>query len=161
MIHLNTLIKVAIVLLCPFFSSAHGAINLVVEKNFGTVSFALKEKPKVVNKGNKIKVETISTSTLFDFGEVDRFYYLNEMSGGTDCLGDDTKVSLYPNPSSDYIIVTCSTKHESLSVTDLNGKVVTMHCMIDGFRHKLDLTNLPKGSYILNIDGESVKFIKN
>lgn len=161
MTHLKTLLGVAFILFCPFCISAQDALSLVVEKGQGSVRFALTEMPKVINLGNKIKVETNSASTLFDFGEVERFYYSNEMTGNKNSSLDNAKVSVYPNPCSDYIIVTCKNERASVSVTDLNGKIVTVQRLPDGFQHKLDLINLPKGSYILNIEGESLKFIKN
>ena len=161
MINTNTLITVAAAILCPLCVYAKDALSLVVDKGYSSVHFSLTETPKVINLGSKIQVVSESSASLFDFGEIDRFYYSDEMTSNPNSSANSSSVSVYPNPCTDYIIVTCRNENASISVTDISGKTITMQQSSDGMQHKLNLSNLPVGSYILNIDGESVKFIKN
>lgn len=160
MINTNTLIKVAALFICPLSVSAKDALSLIVDKGYNSIHFSLAETPKVINLGTKIQVVSESSASLFDFGEIDRFYYSDEITNVKD-INAGNKVSVYPNPCSDYIIVTCRNENTPISVTDISGKTIKMQQSSDGMQHKLILNNLPKGSYILNIAGESVKFIKN
>ncbi|MEC5157600.1 T9SS-dependent choice-of-anchor J family protein [Chryseobacterium sp. MP_3.2] len=71
------------------------------------------------------------------------------------------RVSIYPNPTTDFINVNSATKVSSLEVYDISGKKINVD-LVDG---KVDVQNLSKGSYVLkitNADGTAVtKFIKN
>lgn len=71
------------------------------------------------------------------------------------------RVSIYPNPTTDFIHVSSATKVSSLEVYDISGKKINVD-LVDG---KVDVQNLSKGSYVLkitNADGTAVtKFIKN
>ena len=70
------------------------------------------------------------------------------------------KVSIYPNPTTDYLNVSSASKISSVEVYDISGKRVKAE-LVD---NKVDVQNLAKGSYVIKItDGSgstSQKFIK-
>lgn len=59
------------------------------------------------------------------------------------------KIIVYPNPSSN--IIKCSKFAKSLSVSDLTGKILGVY----GYTDTIDISNLQKGIYILNVTLES------
>jgi len=79
-------------------------------------------------------------------------------------------VSVYPNPTSDYLNISFTETVEvesAISIMDANGKAVTLTTTsnINGANVQFDIRQLVKGIYFLNIlnnDGSltSAKFIK-
>ena len=74
------------------------------------------------------------------------------------CLGVEEfaqSISVYPNPATEYIIISNDLKEEaSLSITDLNGKVILFENIIG--ENKIDVSHLSNGSYILNIESNRI-----
>jgi len=62
------------------------------------------------------------------------------------------ELSVYPNPTSDGIMIQTSDKHKSLNykVFDVNGALL-LHAPIITESTKADLSHLPKGNYILKV----------
>lgn len=71
-----------------------------------------------------------------------------------------SKMSVYPNPTSDYLKINTSEKISSVEVYDISGKKVNAE--FDGI--SIDVQKLEKGSYVIKINGETgtitQKFIK-
>lgn len=69
-------------------------------------------------------------------------------------------LKIYPNPSTDYVILDTRNKIEKISVFDLNGKKMN----VSNNENRVDVRSLPVGAYIISIetkDGKtSEKFIK-
>ena len=72
----------------------------------------------------------------------------------------DVKLSVYPNPATDVLTVNSASKVKAAKVYDVTGKQV--NASVQG--NQIDVKNLAKGVYILNVStekgSESVKFIK-
>ncbi len=81
---------------------------------------------------------------------------------GTSQVGQigDVKLSVYPNPATDVLTVNSASKVKAAKVYDVTGKQV--NASVQG--NQIDVKNLAKGVYILNVatekGTESVKFIK-
>ena len=74
---------------------------------------------------------------------------------GTEDLGAD-KVSIYPNPTSDFIQIKNNQKINQMELIDFSGKVIFTKTG-NNSSEQIDLTNYPKGVYILKINsGKSV-----
>lgn len=58
------------------------------------------------------------------------------------------KVSIFPNPTSDYIQIDTEEKNLQFSLTDINGKTVAK---FNRQNNKMELRMLPSGTYILTI----------
>ncbi len=73
---------------------------------------------------------------------------------------DNSLVSIYPNPTSDFINWKSSVKINSVEVLDVTGKVLKTNLK----DNKIDVSDLVKGNYILKIKteigSESKKFLK-
>lgn len=68
------------------------------------------------------------------------------------------KVSLYPNPGNDYIHVSGISENIPYTLSDLQGRMI-MKGMLTGKDCILDISNLPKGIYLLQLS-EFYKIIK-
>jgi len=107
----------------------------------------------------------INPTATFDLAEWTSYgsdYCLNLGNLATGDLADDTSnISIYPNPASDYINVTGSiTKIRSAKIYDLSGKLVKDIPNPFHNQKSINIQSLLPNTYILNIDGKSIKFIK-
>lgn len=71
---------------------------------------------------------------------------------------------IYPNPSSENIIITLSSKilstqHLPLTITDLSGKII-VQLNISSSETTIDISNYPSGIYFVQISNEQVKLIE-
>lgn len=71
-----------------------------------------------------------------------------------------TKVSTYPNPTSDMLNVNAGKTINEVNVYDLAGKVVAKVQGNGENAISVDLSSLAKGVYVVNVDGVSSKVIK-
>lgn len=78
----------------------------------------------------------------------------------SDAVSKKTSVSIFPSPTSDFVNVKTDSKISAVSVTDLTGR--NLNIKYDS--KKVDVRNLPAGTYILSIETENgistEKFIK-
>ena len=89
----------------------------------------------------------------------DRSNLINSLSCNlaTDELNEVSSLSIYPNPVADYIYL--NSQYADVSILDIYGrKMLLLNKMNDTF---LDVSVLPKGTYLLKIDNHIFKFIKN
>jgi len=96
-------------------------------------------------------------------------FTINVLKSATDVTAIDNvdgakEVSLYPNPVSDILTVTgLDNSGETVNaiVYDMTGSVVkTVSVKAEG-TIRINVSDLPKNSYILSIEGEKLRFIKN
>lgn len=104
---------------------------------------------------------TASTTAAFDNYVVDA---VNAAALGVTTVGqieNDLNVSIYPNPTSDYINIKSNVKVSSVTIVDMTGKNVASKKAVN---NRVDVRNLPVGNYIINLITEngvqSKKFIK-
>ena len=64
--------------------------------------------------------------------------------------------SVYPNPSENYIYINSEKTISEIILLDSNGRRIKF---FDGSK-RIDISFLENGTYFLNIDGTSIKFIK-
>lgn len=75
-------------------------------------------------------------------------------------------VSVYPNPASNYLYVDLTNEVQgnlTFKVVDMTGKVIAVEnvdYLGDNLHHKIDLNNLAKGLYMLNIESAQGKVIR-
>jgi hypothetical protein len=63
-------------------------------------------------------------------------------------------VSIYPNPSIDIVNIKLNTPIKSILIFDLNGKMILNKNGQNQTQQSIDLSYLPKGSYLLSIQTE-------
>lgn len=78
---------------------------------------------------------------------------------------EEGKCSIFPNPATEFLIISGFENILNLTIYDLSGKRLTTHENISGNNYKLDLTGLNKGTYFIlaktSTKSKFMKFIKN
>jgi len=73
------------------------------------------------------------------------------------------QLGIFPNPTTDKLQVNLPKEfvgNNVLEITDVSGRKVYQKVIQDGLKQNIDLNNLPKGVYILEIRNEKYKAIK-
>lgn len=76
-------------------------------------------------------------------------------SGVANATSSSMAIMVYPNPVSEYITVSGIEEGDEVTVTRIDGNVVSR---TKGGR--VEVNTLPAGNYILSVKNQSVKFIK-
>ncbi len=85
---------------------------------------------------------------------------------GLNQLNETTDFVVYPNPASDELTVNFNATNDeyTISIMDLQGRIITTKCLtsLNGSQYvSFDVSNLAKGSYVVNVSSNGVKSIKN
>ncbi|MFK7783554.1 MAG: T9SS type A sorting domain-containing protein [Crocinitomicaceae bacterium] len=122
-------------------------------------------------------IEGIGSSTgfypVFDYFEDQLYFqcfwdsYLTYFTNGYDCfdsaeLEEETiEYSVYPNPVSDVLVIRSELPQNADGfITDLSGKVV-LSFKLSASQTPLNVSHLKSGIYLLNVNGETHRIIKN
>lgn len=68
--------------------------------------------------------------------------------------------SLYPNPSSDYIILSSNNQIQSYVIADLSGRVVLKKDQINSTQFQEDISALSQGNYLIEMNDGKNKIVK-
>lgn len=71
----------------------------------------------------------------------------------------EPSLHVYPNPASDFVDVFVGEGNCQAEIIDMNGRVV-MSVSLNNTINRIAINNLPNGAYILRVNGESRKFVK-
>ncbi|MDR0799571.1 MAG: T9SS type A sorting domain-containing protein [Dysgonamonadaceae bacterium] len=67
---------------------------------------------------------------------------------------------VYPNPTHGMVTVQSENTIQKIQVLDVTGRVLRVVDSINGKETSVDLSALPNGIYLLNVDGKTIKVIK-
>ena len=82
--------------------------------------------------------------------------YVELVNGTTLSIAEkEVQNEIYPNPAHDYVVIP---QNGLLKIYDLTGKEWVEQSVTKG--EKIDLENLPVGVYLINLNGETQKLIK-
>jgi len=84
----------------------------------------------------------------YRFGYKD--YYFYRSLTGTQPIPDNPEISVYPNPTSGQITITGTAESFTLRLFNLQGQLLKTHYNV---RETADLTGLPAGLYVLDLEG--------
>jgi len=79
-------------------------------------------------------------------------------STSIDNVQASTTCSVYPNPTQDMLIID-NANCEKVYIFDLNGRLLQT-TPIDGEHTSINVTGLPQGDYLLLLNNQTIKFIK-
>ena len=68
-------------------------------------------------------------------------------------------VVIFPNPTQDRLIIMGMQDEQSARIFSLHGALILIGQM-NSFVNEIDVSNLPKGTYLLQVGAEILKFIK-
>lgn len=93
------------------------------------------------------KSDAVKSYPAIKFGE-------SSANSGTDDASSRF-IMAYPNPVSEYLTISGVEDNASISVVNMQGTEV-----LKTTGSRVDVSNLPTGSYLLVVEGEKMKFIK-
>ena len=106
------------------------------------------------------ETNTLAATATFDNVKISMVSTLNLLSTDDVKVEKNRDLTIYPNPVSDILNIKTKEKVQSASVFDMTGRKIEARVM----DNKVDVTNLERGTYIINIQTEkgttSEKFIK-
>ena len=91
--------------------------------------------------------------------EVGKIVFREESTIYTSTDNVSARVQVYPNPTHDFIIIQGLENEQTARVYSWEGKLLTT-TQADEKETKINVSDLPNGSYLLQVGAEIVKFIK-
>ena len=153
----------------PDINTTDGSTAIRISKDSGTCD-SKTVLIKVFNGGHAWPFSFINLQgTNYDFNaSVEVWNFLSQYSlSNLDC--NSTSISetsssellrIYPNPANNFLIIEQETsKARPFRIIDLLGQVIKSGS-IENTNFQIDLSNLANGTYVLEIEGKIVKFIK-
>lgn len=89
-------------------------------------------------------------------GKISKMSLENSLNN-TNFVNSDTKINVFPNPSSDVLNIESKYAFEDYKIYDATGRLIKGSNLID---NKINVSDLSKGQYILMLDKNSHNFIK-
>ncbi len=132
--------------------------TLVVKlKNGAETAFVLKDKPNVTFEGTDLKVITEKEIVTFALSDVLRFTYIKKDPSGIDeKVVDPTKVDY-----KDGVLVISQLKQGAfVGIYSLDGKLLRQLNAHHSGTYRLNLSELPKGVYLVKADNVTYKIMK-
>ena len=132
--------------------------TLVVKtKNGAETAIILKDKPNVTFEGTDLKVVTEKETVTFALSDVLRFTYIKKDPSGIDEKAvDPTEVGY-----KDGVLVISQLKQgASVDIYSLDGKLLRQLTAHRSGTYRLNLSELPKGVYLVKADNVTYKIMK-
>lgn len=97
----------------------------------------------------------------YDLSTVSTLYFQQYQTSVDDFLTDDSQsISVYPNPASNKIFIKNASENASLiAVYRIDGTLV-LQKQYSGQNESIDISSLTSGIYVLRIENQAIKFIK-
>ncbi len=119
-----------------------------------------------------------TTNTIFVYGDslgVGTYNYWVKATGSNGCITTDstiiniswglgfndndiTKVNIYPNPTTNYLIISTNFDYFKYQLIDINGNIIK-NCIINSNVAKIDFTQYKKGTYFIKITNNNKTYI--
>ncbi len=101
------------------------------------------------------------TNATFPAFDTNQLRYEVKIAGDVSTNDDyEKKLIKYPVLTDDILTINNSDKHiNNISLFDMSGKVLARYNSIDKSIYSIDISAYPNGTYLLDIDGESVRFV--
>lgn len=94
-----------------------------------------------------------NTSSQMGYGILNFYKTYQTYLGNNDLT--KSKVTVYPNPAKDFVIINSSEKVESVSVYDNLGRIIKIEN-----QNKIDLSKLLKGNYLIKIKTKTGELVE-
>ena len=102
-----------------------------------------------IGQSNKGSADVDGDNTGFKFGQLNEATSENPKELYNQVFRKEYRVefTIYPNPTTDYITIKADVTPQSIRVIDVTGK----NHREEGYSNRIDVTELPSGTYILNL----------
>ncbi|MCL9769953.1 GEVED domain-containing protein [Flavobacterium sp. HXWNR69] len=112
-------------------------------------------KMRIRSRAYGSAINSSNACTSFGSGETRDYIFTVNNSLGVNDNSFDTKIKVYPNPTSDYINIESLSEIKKVTVYNMMGQMV-----LNTISNKVDISNLSSGTFILevtSIDGQKSK----
>ncbi len=93
----------------------------------------------------------------FTYGQVEDYTVNIQNSATFAKLDIKQSIRIFPNPAKDFITITGTSKSPSYKIFDMSGKIIKTGMLTD---KKVNVTSLPNGLYLIQVEGTTHRFIK-
>ncbi|MBT3750690.1 MAG: DUF4465 domain-containing protein [Bacteroidetes bacterium] len=111
-------------------------------------------------------VFSLKSSDMGDWGmNTPAYFFIDDLSfdfnQGISLSEKISSLKIYPNPVSDRITISSDDMIDGISILSINGQLIqTITGFNAGYQHKLDLSNLRPGHYLVKVESGSVAEIR-
>lgn len=122
--------------------------------------FILSETGKIYFEDNNLFVsEDGITSSQISIPEIKKITFNKDASSITDNnASQDNKILIYPNPAADYIYVANIESEAQILLFSIEGKLLIKSPIKAS--EALNISNIPAGIYLIKVNNQTVKLIK-
>lgn len=142
----------------PIGMLADSQNTLVVKlKNGAETAFFLKDQPNVTFEGTNLKIVSQKETVTFALSDVLRFTYVKKDPSGIDeTVVDPTEVSF----EGGVLVISQLKQGASVDIYSLDGKLLRQLTAHHSGTYRLNLSELPKGVYLVKADNVTYKIMK-
>ena len=138
-------------LLMPFSSWASGSILVLELDNGSDVVFKLLEKPVLTFVEGKLEISSQTFSTKsYNRSNIKKFYF-SEDHDGLDELETSENTIIFKQTDDNRLVISNCPDSDRIMVSDLSGRLYNGSVSRNGSEAIVDLSNCPKGIYIIKI----------
>lgn len=159
-----------------YFNGGHGNVGFYVDNRFRllslAVTLAVSDDPQIMQFdglyfGNFFGGERINPYS-YDISNGDQTLVITKYNGDKATYSkkvlatseaSESRISVYPNPASDLVIIENLKPNASLELIDNSGKIVRSISNSKSTKSEINIKNLPSGIYYLKVDRQSVQKI--
>lgn len=143
---------------CGLFAATAATVNthLIIHfKDGSTTSFVLTDKPSVKFVDNNIRVRAQHVDTDYEASKVAKFVFGDAVSSIREVAANEVRFTI---PDGDHIYVSGVNSGETVRVFSVDGyQVAAVRADAEG-NAEIDLTELPKGVYVVATEsGRTIK----
>lgn len=150
------------VLVFSLFSLQAVEEDVVVLKNKnGTENIKeLSDLQRITFNGSTLNlVSKNESSTPFAISQIQKILFEKRANSSIEEVLSAKSIFIYPNPVQDILFVEGLEINTTVRIFDMNGTLVRNE-MVDQARLQLNVSDLPKGIYLLQTENQTVRFIK-
>lgn len=122
--------------------------------------FALSGTPKYWTQGEKLIIEGSSLKGEIALSNVERISFAKAVPTSDVTENASEAITLYPNPTTEVIIIKGINASSSISMTDMEGRLLAVAKERESDAIIFNVSALPSATYLLNVDGQTFKFVK-
>lgn len=149
------LILLLAVLLMPAIAKAQNPILVLHHANGTTSEVELYTMPRIVMTADKMQIKSSVAELEYDKADVLRFTFKN-VGTGIDAVHSEVAFRI----DEDRVTFHGIPEAGAVKVYNLKGVQIPVRLKVAGSDAVLSLTQLPKGIYLVNISGKTLKFIR-
>ncbi|MDP4271821.1 MAG: T9SS type A sorting domain-containing protein [Bacteroidota bacterium] len=149
-----------LLLTCPIFQKVRAQNAIFIRLNNGNQnSVALNSLNKITFSSTNLFLNLTDASTsTFAISDISKITF--GTSSGVSDIKDETVLSVYPNPASDFIKIKNLAGSESLITIYRIDGAIALQKTINNENQTIDISGLSNGLYLLQTSNKTLKFTK-